>query len=118
MIKCVQLQITNKNNDVKLFKIRIMKVKKIIGLIASQPLVVTHKDHALVILVIKSDDGYIEIHYDYFMLATSLVGKFTNSSFSKIATSSIGDTIEAEIDPSNGNMISFENKTRGIQCML
>lgn len=93
-----------------------MKTIKTTGEIASQPLVITdlQKRQALVILMVKTNVGYIELYYEYWISSLSnLKGTFVNSVFSKIALSAIGDKIEVEFIEHSRCISSFKNKTQG-----
>ena len=97
-----------------------MKTEKIKGQIVSHPQVLTDETSALVLLVIKNDEGYKELHYNRgkFSSSATLALNFANSKFSKIATSSIGETIEAYICSSTGEIFRFKNVTRGdVECL-
>lgn len=96
-----------------------MKAVQITGTVASQPVVLADKDRAIVILCVATEKGYIELNYQHTIhsCTRSMWAKFANSKFSAIATSAIGDVIEAEIWPSTGNINSFRNKTRGTKWL-
>jgi hypothetical protein len=69
---------------------------------------------------LKNDEGYKELHYNRgkFSSSATLALNFANSNFSKIATSSIGETIEAYICSSTGEIFRFKNVTRGdVECL-
>lgn len=92
-----------------------METIKITGEIASQPLVITdlQKRQALVILMVKTNVGYIELYYDYGISSLyNLKGNFVNSVFSKIALSAIGDKIEVEFIEHSRCIFRFKNKTQ------
>ena len=90
-----------------------MAIRHLIGKIVSQPVVITGDDMALVMLKIKSDDGYTEMHYQCPVgsFRNGLAGRFANSQFSAIALSAVGDVVEVEIR-GNGEVYSFHNKTQ------
>lgn len=76
-------------------------------------------DQALVLIAVKSNEEYKEMHYTKhkYSLHKSLSWNFAHSTFSKIATSSIGETVEVEISHSTGEIFSFKNITReGVMC--
>lgn len=91
-----------------------MTMKVITGQIVCQPVVLTDEDQALVLIAVKSNEGYKEMHCikHKSSLHKSLQWNYANSMFSKIATSSIGETVEVEISPSTGEIFSFKNITR------
>ena len=77
-----------------------------------QPVVLTNKNCFLVLVVIKNNEGYRELYCECYNSDFSLSNKFANSKFSHIATSSIGDTIEAKIWNDNSHIREFQNITR------
>ena len=96
-----------------------MSVKVITGQIVCQPVVINDENEALVLVVVKSNEQYTELHYTRHRssLHKSLSWNYANSMFSKIATSSIGETVEVEISHSTGEIFSFKNITReGVMC--
>ena len=96
-----------------------MSVKIITGQIVCQPVVLTGDDQALVLIAVKSNEEYKEMHYTKhkYSLQKSLSWNYANSMFSKIATSSIGETVEVEISHSTAEIFSFKNITReGFMC--
>lgn len=92
-----------------------MAVKIITGQIVCQPVVLTDESQALVLIAVKSNEKYVELHYKHrrSCLNKSLSRNYANSTLSKIATSSIGETVEVEIFDSTGEIIEFKNITRG-----
>ena len=97
-----------------------MKTKRIIGQIVSRPQVLMNENYALVLFVVKSNEGYKELHYNKEIISATktLAWNFANTKFSTIATSSIGETIEVEIYNSTGEIIIFKNVTRGDEEFL
>ncbi len=86
-----------------------METKIITGRIVSQPVVLAEDSSALVLVAVKTDDGYKELHYAEHHTA---LRRYANSMFSKIATSAIGETVEATIYLATGRIIYFKNITR------
>ena len=97
-----------------------MEVKVITGQLACQPVVLSNENQAIVLIAVKSDEGYIEMHRNSHAscLNKSLSWNYANTIFSHIATSSIGETVEVEISVSNGEILDFKNITRGdVECL-
>lgn len=92
-----------------------MSILKIKGQVISQPQVITNEYNAVVMLVVRTDEGCKEIYHQHVIPSTirNFARKFVGSKFSLIALSAIGDSIEAEICSSSGEIYSFENKTQG-----
>ena len=86
-----------------------METKIITGRIVSQPVVLAEGLTALVLVAVKTDDGYKELHYVEYGTA---LHRYANSMFSKIATSAIGETVEVTINLAEGRIIYFRNITR------
>ncbi len=76
-----------------------MELKIITGQIVCQHVVINDENEALVLVVIKSNERYTKLHYTHHRtsLHKSLSWNFAHSTFSKIATSSIGETVEVKI---------------------
>lgn len=91
-----------------------MSYVKIKGKVVSQPQVITSMYDAVVILVVKTDGKCKELYYEHTIHSTILgfAKKFVGTTFSLIATSAIGDDIEATIWSDTGRIDSFENKTQ------
>ena len=91
-----------------------MEVKVITGQLACQPVVLSNENQAIVLIAVKSDEGYREMHRNSRVssLNKSLSWNYANTIFSHIATSSIGETVEVKISVSNGEILDFKNITR------
>ena len=91
-----------------------MAVKVITGQLVCQPVVLTDESQALVLIAIKSNEGYREMYRNSrkSSLNNSLSWNYVNSIFSHIATSSIGETVEVKIYDSTGEILDFKNITR------
>ena len=91
-----------------------MKVKVITGQLACQPVVLSNESQALVLIVVKNNEGYREAHRNSraTCLNKSLSWNYANTIFSHIATSSIGETVEIKISDYNGEILDFKNITR------
>ena len=93
-----------------------MEAKIITGRIVSQPVVLAEGLPslgltALVLVAVKTDDGYKELHYVEYGTA---LHRYANTMFSKIATSAIGETVEATIELATGRIIYFKNIRKGV----
>ena len=90
-----------------------MAVKVITGQLVCQPVVLTDESQALVLIAIKSNEGYREMYRNSrkSSLIKSLSRNYANTIFSHIATSSIGETVEVKYD-STGEILDFKNITR------
>ena len=95
-----------------------MALIKIKGQVVSQPLVITNEQYAVVILLVKTDEGCKEIYRQHLLpsIARCFAAKFVRTWFSLIALSAIGDIIEASIWSDTGEIYDFENKTNGRSC--
>ena len=91
-----------------------METKILTGVVVSQPVVLSNESQALVLIAVKSDEGYREMHRNSraSCLHKSLSWNYANTIFSHIAPSSIGDTVEIKISDDNGEILDFKNITR------
>ena len=85
------------------------------GQIVSQPVVVRNDREAIVMLVVKTDNGYEELYCK--RIISSICGgldkNFVKTRFSLIALSAVGDSVEAKMWHNSGEIYEFKNITQG-----
>ena len=97
-----------------------VKKIKVVGKIASQPVVLTTEKEFTVFVLIQTDKGNKEFFYSYPNVSSNNVGiGLTDTTFTHIALSAVGDDVEINIVIKNemrlGNKITnFLNVTRNL----
>ena len=88
-----------------------MKTLIISGRIASQPLTITKACYSLLLLTVRSNSCYIELHYPYNSSCLCNWSQYAN--FTKITLSSRNFIIDAPIHASKDEITGFyDNRTR------
>lgn len=92
-----------------------METVKVTGKIASQPVVLTTAtEFAVFVLICTEKDEYKEFYYSS-KISNNIGRNLTNSTFTHIALSSAGDSVEIEIqvfDEKTNKITNFQNFTK------
>ena len=100
-----------------------MKLKTIIGKIASQPAIVPMQDSVMVFILVETPEGYKEFFCEVGKLPIGDTVAVHNTKFSNVALSSVGDEVLIRVNTDTiktseeSRIISFANKSKNIGAM-